>query len=454
MKDKGIKTGKRSDNKDMTKEPSKTSVKFLRIVWCDNANIIRAKAVRMTSNKLSNYYVGISPAQQAIPVVYDEVVPETGLTPVGEIQLTADLSSFKRIPYAPGHSRVMGDMKREGKTWECCPRGFLKKQETEAAQLGLDIKCAFENEFYLLKDVEGEIDPADSTVFASTYSMDLHNEVIMDIVRCLTLQDMVVEQYYPESGPGQQEITVKYAPALRSATNQIVFRETIRAVAAKHGLKSSFLPKIFSDKAGNGCHLHLSLWKDGKNILSDLNNTYGLSETATQFIAGILENLSALMAITTPTTNSYRRIQPFSWCGAYNCWGFNNREAAVRVIYEPDGKIEHFEFKVMDPSSNPYLALGAVMAAGIQGIRGGLDLNEPVQSDPGHLSSRDRNEQGIKPLPSSLGVALSNLEKNKMLSRAMGDELFQAYLAVKKEEWKLLRDFSLKEEVELLLEKY
>jgi glutamine synthetase len=443
-------------SEDRTNGTFPSDMNMLRILWCDNANIIRAKAVHINASNahLSDFYVGISEAMQALPVMYDAPVRETGLSPVGEVHLTADLASFMPLPYAPGHGRAMGDMLKNGKPWAYCPRNFLKKMEAEARDMLVEVKGAFENEFYLLRATEGKCEPVDTTPFASTYAMDLNREVIDDIIVALIAQGITVEQHYPESGPGQHEITVRYSSAVRACDNQIAFRETARAVAQKHGLVASFLPKIFPDKTGNGCHLHLSLWRDDTNILSDPNNTYGLSDPARQFIAGILNHLPALMAVTTPTSNSYRRIQPNSWSGAFQCWGFDNKEAAVRVISDRDREIRHFELKAIDASSNPYLALGAVIAAGLDGIREQRELGRPVQQDPANLSEGERNEYNIVPLPSSLGDALIHLKNDAVIVRALGDDLARAYIGVKSAEWDALRHLTLDEEVQLLLEKY
>lgn len=431
-----------------------SETRFIRVLWCDNANIIRGKAVHVNSIKNKDVSVGISRAQQGVPVMYDGVVDGSGLDPVGEITLKGDVSTLTPLPYAPGHSRVMGDMIKNGETWGNCPRGFLKRMIKDALDNGLEIKSVFENEFYLLN---GGNEPVDSTPFASTYSMDQNQEVIGEIVESLIAQKIMVEQYYPEAGPGQQEITTAYADALRSADNQIAFRETVKAVSAKHGLEASFLPKIFPDKAGNGCHLHLSLWQDDRNILNDENignDEYGLSIIAQEFIAGILHHLPALMAITTPIPNSYRRIKPQMWCGAFQCWGLNNREAAVRVIKDDNGMITHFEFKTLDVSSNPYLALGAVIAAGMDGIRRKMKLQPPVQVDPAIYSHREMEEKGIIPLPENLGNALKNLEQDNVILNALRPELSKSYLAVKKAEWDAMKDLSLEEELDLLLDKY
>ena len=435
---------------------NKIGIRFVRILWCDNANIIRTKALhRVTLSDYLQHGVGISAAQQAIPVMYDAPAPGSGLGPVGEVRLVPDWDTFTPLPYAPGHARVLGDMVKDGHPWSLCPRNFLKRMIAEADREGLQVVAAFENEFYLLRKTADGIVPADETVFASTLSVELHRQLIDDIAEALIEQGMLVEQYYPESGPGQQEISILYTQALAAADQQIAFRETVRAIALQHNLTASFLPKIFADKAGNGCHLHLSLWQDGQNLLPNLEEDGGLSEIARRFIAGILHHLPALMALTTPSTNSYRRIAPHSWSGAFRCWGMDNREAAVRVPSNPElPSPTHFELKTVDPSANPYLALGAVIAAGVDGIRHCLELEEPVAVDPGTLTESERSERGIERLPSNLGETIAQLRSNQVLLDALSTELAQAYLAVRQAEWEGMKDWDLDEEVKLLLERY
>lgn len=431
-------------------------VRFVRILWCDNANIIRGKAVHRGA--LTEYLkqgVSISAAQQAIPVMYDAPAPGSGLGPVGEVRLLPDWKTFTPLPYARGHARVMGDMVKAGSPWNLCPRHFLKTMIAEAKREGLEVIAAFENEFYLLKQQPDQVIPADETVFASTLSMDLHQGVIDEIAEALVEQGMPVEQYYPESGPGQQEISVLYTHALGAADQQIAFRETVKAIALQHNLKASFLPKIFADKAGSGCHLHLSLWQDGHNLIPNLEADGELSEVARRFIAGILHHLPALMALTTPSTNSYRRIRPHHWSGAFRCWGMDNREAAVRVPSNPEAPSPtHFELKTVDAAANPYLALGAVIAAGLDGVRHCLELGESVAVDPGHLTESERTAHSIDLLPTNLGESIEQLSANQVLLNALGPELAQAYLAVRKAEWEAMQDLELAAEVRLLLERY
>ncbi len=455
----------------LTKFLETEGIRFVRILWCDNANVIRGKAFH--TDFLADHRkhgIGISMAQQAVPVMYDAVVPNSGLSPVGEVWLTPDWSTLNCLPYAPGHARVMADLIHQDKPWPLCPRSFLRRMIAAAQARGLQVMSAFENEFYLLRQTPDGIMAADDTVFASTLAMDLNQAVIDEIAEALLSQGVPVERYYPESGPGQHEIVIRYSPALQAADHQIIFRETVRGVALRHQLRASFLPKIFAEKAGSGCHLHLSLWQNGQNLFpnpdgpdpdesdpdgSAPDRTGGLSAIARAFMAGILHHLPALMAITTPTSNSYRRLQPHFWSGAFRCWGVDNREAAVRVPSGPGGTTpSRLELKTVDATANPYLALGAVIAAGLDGIDRELSPGEPIQIDPGYLPVTERQHLGVDRLPERLDQAIAYLSKNDTLLTALGPELAQAYLAVRRAEWEALKDLELPDEVNLLLERY
>ncbi|MDJ0719209.1 MAG: glutamine synthetase family protein [Prochloraceae cyanobacterium] len=439
---------------ELVKSLQSAGVKFLRVTFCDNANVIRAKAIHLgILEENLEYPVGITAAQQALPVMCDEVVNKSGLGPVGEIWLVPDWSTVKVLPYAPTHARVMGDMVEDQKPWSLCPRYFLKRAIAAGKQAGIEVMAAFENEFSLLHGVKNEIIPSDHTVFAATLGMDLNRKIIDAIADALVAQDITVERYYPESGPGQHEISIRYTSAMQAADRQIAFRETVRAVAIELGFKASFLPKIFANCAGNGCHLHLSLWQEGKNIIGD--GAGKLSPTALAFIGGILHHLPGLMALTTPSTNSYRRIRPHCWSGAFKAWGYDNREGAVRVPSNPVAPTPtHFELKTSDASANPYLALGAVIFAGLDGVRNNLDPGQPVEIDPGNFSQVELADRGISPLPQNLGEAIEHLSRDRLLLDALGIELSRAYLAVRKAEWNAMKEMELDEEVNLLLERY
>ncbi len=303
--------------KALIKALKSAKVEFLRSLWCDKANVIRAKSI--DSDSLEDNFetvAGISRAQQGVPVMYDGVVPESGLMPVGEIWLNPDWDTLNILPYTPGHASVISDLFAGRYEWSLCPRLFLKRAIKALDELGFTMRAAFENEFYLF---DRSLNPVDSTLFASSFSMNLNSKVVGDIIRNLKAQFLTVERYYAESGPGQQEVVIAHAPALETADNQITFRETVRTIAARNGLIAFFMPKPFEEFGGSGCHLHFSLLKDGKNVMRDHNGE--LSEVSLYFMAGLLEHLPSLMAVTTPTNNSYRRIKPSCWAGALQMLG-------------------------------------------------------------------------------------------------------------------------------------
>ena len=434
------------------------NVQFVRVVWCDNANIIRGKAFhRAFFNEHEENGLSISVAQQAIPAMYDAVAADSGLGPVGEAWLVPDWSTLTPLPYTPGHARVMGDMFRAEQPWNLCPRIFLRRMIAAAEDLDLQVMASFEHEFYILhSSASGDsLNPSDQTVFASTYSMDIGYQVINAITDALIAQGIPVERYYAESGPGQHEIAIRYAQALQAADWAVTFRETVRAVALRHGLRATFVPKLFADAAGSGCHLHLSIWRDRQNLMPHSQAQGELSPIAQSFTAGILHHLPSLMALTTPSPNSYRRLLPHLWSGAYRCWGTDNREAAIRVPSNPTPPSPtHIELKTVDASANPYLALGAAIAAGLDGITKLMRLPSATLVDPGCLSDDQRKEQGIDRLPDNLGVAIAHLSENKILTDVLGDDLAKAFLAVRKAEWDAMKDFTLEQEVELLLNRY
>jgi glutamine synthetase len=269
--------------------------------------------------------------------------------------------------------------------------------------------------------------------------MDGAATVMGEIVEALVAQGVAPEQYYAELGPGQQELPIRYDDALRAADNQITVRETARGVALRHGLVASFAPKPFPEEAGNGSHIHFSLWRtrDGANHFHDAKGRYGLSAAGQAFMAGVLTHLPALLALTAPSVNSYRRLQPRFWSSAYAAWGPDNREAAVRVPSKRrriEMESTNLELKPCDPSNNPYLALGGLLAAGLDGMARGLDPGEPTLVDPDALDPAERERRGIRRHPASLGEALDALERDEVLAGALGPTLFKEYLLVKRSE--------------------
>jgi glutamine synthetase len=259
----------------------------------------------------------------------------------------------------------------------------------------------------------------------------------MDLVAALRTQGMEVEHYYPELGHGQQEVVIRHAPALRAADNHVLYRETVRGVALRHGLWASLAPKPISDQAGNGCHLHISLTDlgTGRPAFADPSGQFGLSATGYHFIGGLLAHLPGLVSLTCASVNSYRRLRPRFWSSAFVSYGPDNREAAVRIC-SPLGAAGsvNLELKPSDSSANPYLALGAVIHAGLDGIRRELDPGQALRVDPATMSLVQREAAGAYRLPETLGAALDALESDEVLMGALGPLRSRAYLAVKRSE--------------------
>ena len=442
------------DSASLRERLDRASVRWVRIVWCDHAGLIRAKAAhrRLLDDALPDG-VGITVAQQALPVMFDAVAPDSGLGPVGEARLIPDWSTLAVLPWASGHAQVMGDMVVDGVAWDLCPREFLRAQIRRLADAGFTARAAFENEFFLLRRTETGLAPADDTVYAATGSMNRHHAFIAELTTALEALGLEPEFYYPESAPGQQEISIRHAEPLAAADRQIGYREAVRGVAVRHGYVASFLPKVHESVAGSGCHLNFSLWRAAASAMSDSRHATGISEIARRFIAGVLDHLPGLAAIAVPSCNSYRRLQPHFWAGAFRVWGYDNREAAIRVTRGAAGATR-FELKTCDATSNPYLALGALIAAGLDGLRRGLELPPDVAVDPGNYTDDERRRRGIDPLPRSLGEALDALADDKALCDALGSARARAYLAVKRMEWEALRELSLADEVAMLAERY
>jgi len=414
-------------------------VRLVRFLWCGNDGTVRAKASARhgLAGRLSSG-IGLTVAMQAMNAL-DHLQPVAGMGPVGEVRLVPDLETFRILPYAPHTGAVLTDhMRLDGTPAPVCQRSFLKRMERSLAERGLSLRAAFENEFSLATALDGAYVPVDSALCFSTIAMTAVQDYVDELATALELQRIPLEQYYAELGHGQQEISTPHAPALQAADEQLLVRETIRAVATRRGLVASLAPKPWPDNAGNGCHVHFSLWEGRSNRFYDGAREDRLSNTGRSFIAGVLNHLPGLCALTAPSFNSYHRIVPQFWAGAFRCWGHDNREAPVRVASPFAGAEEastNAELKAADASCNPYLALGGLIAAGLDGLERGLEPPGPVEVDPATLSDDERAERGIDRLPATQAEALDALAADGLLLGTLGVELADAYLAVRRSEW-------------------
>lgn len=428
-----------ADIDEAVRKTDEAGLRLIRFLWCGNDGTVRAKASgRHGLERRLESGIGLTVAMQAMNGL-DQLQPVEGLGPVGEIRLIPDLTTFRILPYAPQTGAVVTDhVDLDGQPAAVCQRSFLKRMEARLAQRGLVLRAAFESEFSLATREDGQFVPVDSGLCFSTIAMTASQDYANELAAALEAQEIVLEQYYAELGHGQQEISIRHRPALQAADEQLLVRETIRGVAARQGLVASLAPKPWPDNAGNGAHVHFSLWEGKRNSFYDGSAPDLLSGEARSFIAGLLEHLPGLCGLTAPSFNSYHRIVPQHWAGAFLCWGHDNREAPVRVASVFGGLEEastNAELKACDASCNPYLALGGLIAAGLDGLERGLEPPEPVEVDPATIAEDERVARGIMELPATQAEALDALAADPVLTAALGPVLAESYLAVRRSEW-------------------
>ena len=425
---------------EVVAEAEARGVRVTRVMWCGNDGIVRSKGV--TTGRLRARMaggVGLSRAQPA-QTATDRIADVPGFGPVGELRLRPDPATFRVLPYAPRTAAVLADMvDLDGGPEATCARGFLRRMEARLAAADLALRAGFENEYSLAREGGDGWEPIDRTPCFSAIGAAAAQEHTDALLEALEAQGIEVEGCHAEGGPGQNEVSLAAGPGLRAADEQVLVREALRGVARAGGLVASLAPKPFPDGAGNGVHVHLSLLTpDGGNAFADPGDPAGLSATARGFMAGLLDHLPALCALTAPSAGSYRRLVPRAWAGAWRCWGLDNREAAVRAcspLAGMEAATTNVEYKPCDASASPYLALGAVVAAGLDGVERGLEPPPPATVDPAGLSARERADLGIERLPRSPAEALDALEADRVLVAALGEPLARTYLAVRRAEW-------------------
>ncbi|XBJ08798.1 hypothetical protein VPH35_014012 [Triticum aestivum] len=420
-------------------------VLFVRIVWNDASGQHRCRVVPAGRfyEIARNKGVGLTFASMGMTSFCDGPADGTNLTGVGEIRLMPDMSTLLRLPWSTREEMVIADMQiRPGEAWEYCPRYVLRKvTKVLLDEFNVTMKAGFENEFYLRRKLVRKLYsegherwvPYDNSSYCSTSSFDGASSILQEVYSSLKAANIVVEQLHAEAGKGQFEVALKYVLCTLAADNLIYAREIIKSVARKHGLIATFLPKPDLNDIGSGSHVHLSLWKNDQNVFMGSNeySHYGMSNVGEQFLAGVYHHLPSILAFTAPHPNSYDRIQPNTWSGAYLCWGKENREAPLRTACPPGvplDMVSNFEIKSFDGCANPHLGLAAIVAAGIDGLRKGLKLPEPIESNPADYATK------LKRLPQDLLESVESLAADKTLHELIGDKLITAVIAVRKAE--------------------
>jgi glutamine synthetase len=362
-----------------------------------------------------------------------------------------DVRSYTPLPWRSGVARFACDVTVEGEEWPYCPRTILRHQLARAEALGYEFRIGAELEYFLVRQREdGSIEVADAldTLEQPCYDMrglTRNLEFVSTVSRNVTALGWDNYATDHEDANGQFEQNFEFDNALVTCDRAIFFRYMVEALAQERGLIATFMPKPFAHLTGNGCHFHMSLWKDGENLFevdpADDPRGLGLSELAYQFIGGLKAHAKAYIAVTAPTVTSYKRLvvgAPTSgatWAPAYVSYGYNNRTQMLRI--PGPGRIED---RTVDGSCNPYLAATAVLAAGLDGIERGLDPGEPNSLNLYETDQAQRRELGIDVLPANLLDATRELERCDVLRAALGrardEDYVDYYVSCKRREWR------------------
>jgi glutamine synthetase len=415
----------------------------LAVVLGDGVTLVKTVPIRRFEEAV-RFGIGLSPVFSVF-LVDDQITSSRYISgPTGDTRLMPDPGAAVALAASPGWALAPVDqLDQEGQPYAACVRTFARRMLERLGNAGLEVRGAFEVEFFLARRgsdavPEADVDPAHVGPAYSAIALAEVEPFATDLIRALESQGTGVMQFHPEYSTGQLELSVPHRSGIGIADDNLVVRHTIRAAARNHGFAASFAPVVFAGLVGNGMHVHLSLWdRRGRNLFHGGRGPEGMTQQAEAFAAGVLDHLPALTAITAPSVASYQRLQPHRWSGPWACWGRENREAALRFVTGMVGsrpEAANLELKSMDAAANPYLALGAVVAAGLDGIERDLRLPEPVVVDPASLSAAERKKRGIARLPSSLGAAIRALERSVRLREAMGDVLFEAFLATRRGE--------------------
>jgi glutamine synthetase len=358
--------------------------------------------------------------------------------PSGDLRLRPDPAATVPLAAMPGWAWAPVDQyTKGGEPFAACPRAFARRMSDAFEDRGLSVQAAFEFEFSVGRHREDDgFDPAHGGPGYSDIALVGNHAFALDLITTMEAQGLQLQQFHPEYADGQFEMSIAPRAPVAAADAAMVVRQTVRAVAARHGWSASFAPRVEAD-TGNGMHLHLSLWEGDRNLLSGGTGPAGMQDRGEAFAAGLLHELPKLVAVAAPTCASYLRLQPHHWAGAMQCWGTENREAALRFIAAATPATAgsaNLEIKPVDGTANPYLAVGAMLAAGLHGLDAADRLPPSTEEDPTLLQDEVREERGVRQLPASLPEAVERLAESSVLRDAMGEFLFETFLGTRRGE--------------------
>ncbi len=358
-----------------------------------------------------------------------------------DMYLYPDYDTFEILPFRPNQgkvARMICDIYRpDGTQFENDPRYILKKVIKQAKDMGYVFNVGPECEFFMFHTDDDGL-PTTITHESGSYfdlgPTDLGENARREMVLNLEEMGFEVEASHHEVAPAQHEIDFKYGEALETADRIMTYKLTVKTIAKRHGLHATFMPKPKYGVNGSGMHINMSLSRDGKNAFYDPNGENGLSKETYSFIAGLMEHMRAMAAVTNPTVNSYKRLIPGFEAPTYIAWSEKNRSPLIRVS-AARGEGSRVELRCPDCSANPYLAIAVCLAAGLDGIKRGLKPAPETRQDIFKMTESEREKAGIHSLPRNLYEAIHEMKKSEFMKDVLGEEVFEKYIRAKSVEW-------------------
>ncbi|XJZ28595.1 type I glutamate--ammonia ligase [Bacillota bacterium Lsc_1132] len=422
---------------DIIRITKEENVKFIRLQFTDILGTIK------------NVEIPISQLEKALDnkMMFDGSSIE-GFVRIEEsdMLLYPDLNTFVIFPWTAEKGKVARFIcdiyTPEGKPFEGDPRNNLRRVLKEMEEMGFtNFNLGPEPEFFLFKlDQAGEptLELNDNGGYFDLAPTDLGENCRRDIVLELEEMGFEIEASHHEVAPGQHEIDFKYADALTACDQIQTFKLVVKTIARKHGLHATFMPKPLFGVNGSGMHCNLSLFQDGKNAFYEPTGDLELSDTARQFIAGILKHAPSFTAVTNPTVNSYKRLVPGYEAPCYVAWSARNRSPLIRIPASR-GMSTRVEVRSVDPSANPYLAMAVLLKAGLDGIKNKLTPPNAVDRNIYVMNKQERLAEGINDLPATLAAALDELKKDEVITSGLGEHILEHFLEAKEIEWDMFR---------------
>ena len=399
------------------------------------AGLTLAKTVPIRrTNTFADPGLGASPSWHAFAIDQTGIAFTDDVGVVGDQRLRIDLSALRIIgdgvAWAPA-----GFFEQDGTPVPVCSRGTLGRIEAALAAAGITAAVGHEIEF-LLVDSDGAGLPTTLWAQYGLAGVLEHEAFVRDVIACATSAGVVIEQFHPEYGPNQFELSLAPQPPVAAADQLVLMRIIIGRAARRHGMRISLSPAPFAGGVGSGAHQHFSLTMPEGPLFSGGSGPGGMTMAGQAAVAGVLRGLPQAQAILCGSIVSGLRMRPGNWAGAYACWGIENREAAVRFIEGGPGNPHgaNVEVKIVDPSANPYLATAAILALALDGISGEASLPPQTTVDPARLSDAERAGAGTRLLPEDQMQAITALDESGLMRRLLGDPVVDMVTAVRRME--------------------